>query len=256
MHNIREASGRRSSARRLEKMHALAMLCASSPALLHAPTMASGGCARMASSPVMQLHHQQNNDNYNGGRPQTAAERIRARAREADRASIYPTRDASPPVAAGTTYATRDSSPPVAAPHRGVVELVQGPGAPLRPRSTTSSTTPPPIPKAPEPPPVITVQGGALRTWTYRSPSVEQVQVVLTTEGRPLDAECELWAGPGNVPVKMRVFVEDGQLRPFSCVLATPRGEKTVAIRNVGQLEFPFNAQCIAEDVDHPSEDC
>ena len=54
----------------------------------------------------------------------------------------------------------------------------------------------------------------------------------------------------------MRVFVEDGQLRPFSCVLATPRGEKTVAIRNVGQLEFPFNAQCIAEDVDHPSEDC
>ena len=31
----------------------------------------------------------------------------------------------------------------------------------------------------------ILVQGGSLRTWSYRSPSVEQVQVVLSTEGRP-----------------------------------------------------------------------
>ena len=34
----------------------------------------------------------------------------------------------------------------------------------------------------------ILVQGGSLRTWSYRSPSVEQVQVVLSTEGRPLEA--------------------------------------------------------------------
>merc|ERR550514_1252941 len=38
----------------------------------------------------------------------------------------------------------------------------------------------------------ILVQGGSLRTWSYRSPSVEQVQVVLSTEGRPLDADIEL----------------------------------------------------------------
>ena len=41
----------------------------------------------------------------------------------------------------------------------------------------------------------ILVQGGSLRTWSYRSPSVEQVQVVLSTEGRPLDADIELWHG-------------------------------------------------------------
>ena len=29
----------------------------------------------------------------------------------------------------------------------------------------------------------ILVQGGSLRTWSYRSPLVEQVQVVLSTEG-------------------------------------------------------------------------
>ena len=42
----------------------------------------------------------------------------------------------------------------------------------------------------------ILVQGGSLRTWSYRSPAVEQVQVILSTEGRPLDADIELWHGP------------------------------------------------------------
>jgi len=101
----------------------------------------------------------------------------------------------------------------------------------------------------------ILVQGGSLRTWSYRSPAVEQVQVVLSTEGRPLDADIELWHGPDNTPVKMRVYVENGQLRPFSAVIETPRGPNTVAIRNIGQIEFPIAANVIAEDVDMPSPD-
>merc|ERR1712025_781195 len=96
----------------------------------------------------------------------------------------------------------------------------------------------------------ILVQGGSLRTWSYRSPSVEQVQVVLSTEGRPLDADIELWHGPDNTPVKMRVYVENGQLRPFSAVIETPRGPNTVAIRNIGQIEFPIAASVVAENID------
>ena len=102
----------------------------------------------------------------------------------------------------------------------------------------------------------ILVQGGSLRTWSYRSPSVEQVQVVLSTEGRPLDADIELWHGPDNTPCKMRVYVENGKLRPFSAVVETPRGPNTVAIRNIGQLEFPFAADVLANDVEAPSPDC
>jgi len=101
----------------------------------------------------------------------------------------------------------------------------------------------------------ILVQGGSLRTWSYRSPAVEQVQVVLTTDGRPLDADIELWHGPDNTPVKMRVYVEDGQLRPFSAVIETPRGPNTVAVRNIGQIEFPISANVIADSVDTPSPD-
>ena len=102
----------------------------------------------------------------------------------------------------------------------------------------------------------ILVQGGSLRTWSYRSPSVEQVQVVLSTEGRPLDADIELWHGPDNTPCKMRVYVENGQLRPFSAVVETPRGPNTVAIRNIGQIEFPIAANVVADNVDSPSADC
>merc|ERR1719486_757957 len=102
----------------------------------------------------------------------------------------------------------------------------------------------------------ILVQGNSLRTWTYRSPAVEQVQVVLSTEGRPLDADIELWHGPDNTPCKMRVYVENGQLRPFSAVIETPRGPNTVAIRNIGQIEFPLAANVVAENVDMPSADC
>lgn len=102
----------------------------------------------------------------------------------------------------------------------------------------------------------ILVQGGSLRTWSYRSPLVDAVQVELSTEGRPLDADIELWHGPDNTPCKMRVYVENGQIRPFSAVIETPRGPNTVAIRNIGQLEFPFAADVHAQNVDEPTAIC
>jgi len=96
----------------------------------------------------------------------------------------------------------------------------------------------------------LKVQGGSLKTRTYASPAVDRVEVSLKTDGRPLDADIDLWQGPDNTPTKMRVYVEDGALRPFNAVIETPRGPNTVAIRNIGHLEFPMSAVVVANDVE------
>lgn len=95
----------------------------------------------------------------------------------------------------------------------------------------------------------LLVQGNTLKTWSYASQKVERVQVALRTEGRPLDADVELWQGPDNTPVRMRVYVENGSIRPFNAVVETPRGPNTIAVRNIGQVEFPLTACVTAEDV-------
>jgi hypothetical protein len=102
----------------------------------------------------------------------------------------------------------------------------------------------------------ILLQGNTLRTWSYTSPAVEQVQVELSTEGRPLDADIELWHGPDNTPCKMRVYGEDGDVRPFTTVIETPRGPNTVAIRNIGQIEFPIIASVRDEGIAMTSAEC
>jgi len=102
----------------------------------------------------------------------------------------------------------------------------------------------------------ILVQGGSLRTWSYKSPLVEQVQVTLSSEGRPIDGDVELWHGPDNTPCKMRIYIEDGLIRPFTAVLETPRGPNTVAIKNIGQVEFPLTTYVTSENIETPNVEC
>ena len=103
----------------------------------------------------------------------------------------------------------------------------------------------------------ILIQGGSLRTWAYRSESVELVQVVLSTEGSALDADVELWSGADQTPCHVHVYAEnDGEFRPLSTVIKTPGGSTTVAVRNNGQIEAGVAAKVVAHGTGKPSSDC
>lgn len=91
-----------------------------------------------------------------------------------------------------------------------------------------------------------TIQGnGSLRTFPVDL-TVGSVLVELESQGMPIQAVIELWQGPGQARQVAEIYVEDGQRRPCSCVIDTPSGfggGSTVAIRNVGPMEFPFSAR-------------
>jgi hypothetical protein len=93
------------------------------------------------------------------------------------------------------------------------------------------------------------VQGGSLTTWSFTKPTIERVHVALSTEGRPLNADISLWRATDHVPYKIRIYSEDGCLRPFSAVIETPTGPNTVSVRNTGQLEFPMTAHVVPEEM-------
>lgn len=126
----------------------------------------------------------------------------------------------------------------------GVRDQVSSPGGGMTEQTRAGSMQP--VRNIWETAPSVIVQGGSLRTWS--TPTAERLQVSMRTEGRPLNANIELWQGPDNTPQKLNIYIEDGDLRPLNAVIETPRGPNSVAIYNTGQLEFPFEA-CVEADM-------
>jgi hypothetical protein len=100
--------------------------------------------------------------------------------------------------------------------------------------------------------PSVKVEAGYTSTYDCPTGSVKRMQVALKTDGRPLNANVELWQGPNSTPQKVAVYNEDGCVRPFSAVMAIPRGKNSIAVRNTGQFSL---SACIAADTDNEYED-
>ncbi len=89
------------------------------------------------------------------------------------------------------------------------------------------------------------IQGGSRHT--YNAPvNRDASHVFMESDGRPLDVEFELWDGPNNTPTRMKVYSEDGRMRPINATVENPqRGQRgnTLSIRNTGPVEFSINAE-------------
>lgn len=92
----------------------------------------------------------------------------------------------------------------------------------------------------------IKVHGDTLRTLSLPEP-INNIHMMLRSDGRPIIAKFELWQGPDYTPWELEVYSEDGILRPVNALVATPKRENAIAIRNIAGMEFPLEA-CIKID--------
>ena len=86
------------------------------------------------------------------------------------------------------------------------------------------------------------VEGKTRKTWSFNDLSKDRVQVALTSTGRPINADIQLWLGPNWTPFTLQAYSEDGSLRPVQTLIGTRNKAAMIEVRNVGEYEFPFSA--------------
>ena len=84
----------------------------------------------------------------------------------------------------------------------------------------------------------VRVDGGALRSFPL-DPSAQQVEVVLNTDGKQLNARIELLNAPNNPKQTFEVFTNNGELNSLCVCFNTPDAGNTLRIVNLAKVEFP-----------------
>ena len=83
------------------------------------------------------------------------------------------------------------------------------------------------------------VQGGSIKICSLTE-DVQRVEVLLLTDGRPLNANVKMRSGPpDNAPQKTSEFVEDGLAQALRATIECIGSSNSVAIRtNTGPMEL------------------
>lgn len=91
--------------------------------------------------------------------------------------------------------------------------------------------------------PNVNIQGNTRHTWNFADSSKEVVQVALqSNNGRPLNADIQLWIGPNWTPVTVKAHSEDGKDYPIQTLIGTRKKAANLEVMNTGPYTMPLRA--------------
>jgi hypothetical protein len=92
------------------------------------------------------------------------------------------------------------------------------------------------------------MEGGSVFHLSF-APEIDQLQVLLKTEGKQLNAKVELLNGPNNVKQEYEIFTNNGELNSLFCVFDTPGEGNAIRVKNLAPLEYPCEVYTKASKV-------
>lgn len=97
------------------------------------------------------------------------------------------------------------------------------------------------------------MEGGSVHHISF-APDVQQLQVLLQTEGKQLNAKVELLNGPNNVKQVFEIFTNNGLLNSLFVVFETPGDGNSIRVKNLATLEYPCNLYTKASKIVKPQD--
>lgn len=84
------------------------------------------------------------------------------------------------------------------------------------------------------------IDGGAIRMYPF-SAEVDQLQVLLKTDGKLLKAKIELLNGPNNVKQEYEVYASSGDVTSLFVVFETSGAGNSIRVKNLASQEYPLD---------------
>jgi hypothetical protein len=86
----------------------------------------------------------------------------------------------------------------------------------------------------------IYVEGGAVKNISF-GPEVDQLQVLMKTDGKQLKARIELLRGPNNIKQAFDVYSSNGDKNYLFLVFDMPGNTNAIRLKNLATLEYPLD---------------